>query len=94
MIVSPSVVRPGLVTFTVTNQGTIAHELVVLKGSRKLVPSGAGTVSEKDAVGSVRDIAPGTSKSLTLNLEKGAYELVCNLSGHFARGMHGRFTVR
>ena len=31
---------------------------------------------------------------MTLALKPGRYELVCNLPGHYAAGMHGELDVR
>ena len=34
-----------------------------------------------------------TGTELTVNLEAGAYALICNLPGHYAEGMVTEFTV-
>lgn len=56
-------------------------------------------------VGEVEDIAPGSSKDLTVDLDAGSYVLFCNLvssasegpemegRGHFQEGMYAEFTV-
>ena len=49
-----------------------------------------GEASEKGAKGEIEDIAPGTTKSLTLTLQKGHYALVCNLPGHYKAGMRAK----
>jgi uncharacterized cupredoxin-like copper-binding protein len=94
MIVSPNAAAAGVVTFTVKNIGTLTHELVVLKAQlRPLTPGPDGKVSEAGAVGAVRNIAPGATKSLRLQLDAGTYQLICNLKDHYSRGMHVPFTV-
>jgi uncharacterized cupredoxin-like copper-binding protein len=94
MIVSPNGVRTGAATFTVRNEGTIQHEFVVVKTERALTLGANGRVGERGAVGALRAIAPGETKSITLHLKVGKYELVCNLKDHYGRGMHVPFTVR
>lgn len=92
-------VPAGEVTFEVANEGTIGHEFLVLRTD---VPSGSiplegDAFSEEESSLSVLDEIPefpaGTTESLTLTLEPGAYQIVCNLSGHYAAGMHAPFTV-
>jgi uncharacterized cupredoxin-like copper-binding protein len=85
----------GKVTFSVKNSGSGEHELVVIRTSAKaakLKVSG-GKASEKGSVGEV-ELAKGKSKSLTLNLAKGHYALICNLPGHYQGGMRVDFTVK
>jgi uncharacterized cupredoxin-like copper-binding protein len=85
----------GKVKFTVKNAGDTEHEFVVIKTSTKaskLKVTGSHA-SEKGNVGEVEDIAPGKTKSLSLNLAKGHYALICNLPGHYKQGMHLDFTV-
>jgi uncharacterized cupredoxin-like copper-binding protein len=86
----------GRVTFRVRNSAGMEHELVVIRTSRraaKLPTSSSGKASEKGSVGEV-EVAGGTSKSLTVNLKKGHYALICNIDGHYKAGMHADFTVR
>jgi uncharacterized cupredoxin-like copper-binding protein len=85
----------GRVTFAVKNDGTLKHELVVIKlrnGEASLPVQGA-RVSEKGWAGETGDLAPGATKKVTLTLSPGRYALVCNLPGHYAAGMHSTFTV-
>lgn len=39
-------------------------------------------------------IAPGGASWATLTLHPGRYELICNLPGHYATGMHTELDVR
>lgn len=91
---TPSV-PAGDVTFTVTNNGTMTHEFVVVSA-----PDGAaalkqpnGEANEDGAQGEIGDLPAGKSDTLTLNLKAGKYVLLCNLPGHFAGGMFVEFTV-
>ena len=82
-------VPAGKVTFAVTNQGAMTHEMVVVPA-----PDGAaalkepdGTASEAGSPGEVADLAAGANGRLTVTLPAGTYVLLCNLPGHFAGGM-------
>ena len=74
------------------NEGGTIHELAV---ARKL-PDGSF-----DILGSAMDIEVGETKSLTLELKAGEYELQCNVGeevggkplSHYREGMHSPFTV-
>jgi uncharacterized cupredoxin-like copper-binding protein len=84
----------GRVKFSVRNAGTVPHELVVLRTSK-----GAGSLlkgaraDEAGNVGETGDLAPGTSKTIALNLKPGHYALICNLPGHYRAGQHVDFKV-
>lgn len=97
----------GSVSFLVTNNGSITHELVILPLSGKQAAGsraiGADSrVDEADSVGEASSncgegagegIQAGSSGWVTLNLAPGRYELVCNLPGHYAAGMFTELTV-
>jgi uncharacterized cupredoxin-like copper-binding protein len=101
-------VPAGTVSLRVTNTGALTHELVVLPltagrqpGSRAVGPDGA--VSEAGSLGEALatcgaghgdGIAPGAASWVTLTLRPGRYELICNLPGHYAMGMHTELDVR
>src|SRR5260370_337603 len=75
------------------------HELVVIKtpaaeAQSPAAPQQAGKVVEDGNIGETGDLAAGEAKPLTLNLEPGAYVLICNQPGHYAAGMHAAFTVK
>ena len=97
----PSTLKAGTVTFTITNSGTIQHELLVFKSG--LAPAAyptdkAGNIVE-DAPGITllsdgENIDPGASQTRTVNLSKpGKYLFVCNIPGHFRSGMFSVVTV-
>ena len=96
-------VPAGSVTFTVTNDGTIPHEFVVLQTD---TPAGdfpiesfegeSARIDEDTAgtnVGETGDMDAGATKTLTIDLAPGHYAFVCNLPAHYGQGMHTDFTV-
>jgi uncharacterized cupredoxin-like copper-binding protein len=92
---TPAGVKAGSVTFLVTNKGKIVHEMVVVPlptGQTKLATKN-GRAVQKGALGEAHEMAAGKSKTLTVTLEPGKYQLVCNLPGHFAGGMFANFKV-
>jgi uncharacterized cupredoxin-like copper-binding protein len=101
-VVEPSIssVRPGEVEFTATNDGTIEHELIVMwtELAHDALVVVSGQVDE-DASGSMigeiepEELQPGQTSSSAWTLELGKYVLFCNISGHYANGMHTEFTV-
>ena len=92
----------GKVSFVVTNDGTETHEFVVLQsktlaadfpvvsfeGEKNRINEDAKGVTN---VGETGDMAPGSSKVLTIDMKAGHYAVVCNLVGHYAMGMHQDF---
>src|SRR5204863_449726 len=96
----------GPVSFLITNDGTVDHEMVVLKTDQPADSfpitgfEGEPNRFDEDAkgltnVGETGDPAmkPGTSKMLTIDMAEGHYAIVCNLNGHYASGMHQDFWV-
>ena len=91
---SPKQVRPGLVTFKVTNLASkIVHEVIVARlpdGTSKLPYDETAMMVKENALqafGSVNEIDPSRSAALTLTLKPGKYVLYCNLPGHYMAGM-------
>jgi uncharacterized cupredoxin-like copper-binding protein len=70
--------KPGTYTFVVTNQGPSSHNLTI---------DGPG-VSDS----ATPTFAPGT-KTLTVTLSNGSYDLFCSVPGHKALGMNTHITV-
>lgn len=96
--ITPSVAtaKAGKITFTVTNTGKMGHEMVVLKTDApagKLPVGSNSRVSEATNVGEAGDVPVGKTKTVTLNLKPGHYQLVCNIAGHYKAGMTTDFTV-
>jgi len=96
--VAPSVTSApaGSITFTVTNDGRMMHEMVVVpepSGGAQALKKADGSADETGSPGEAPDIAAGKTKTVTLNLTAGRYLLLCNLPGHFAGGMYAEFSV-
>jgi uncharacterized cupredoxin-like copper-binding protein len=73
-------VKPGTVTFDVTNDGQTTHALEV---------EGPGEEVETE------DLSPGDSAKLTVDLSKpGTYEMYCPVDDHRGMGMEGEITVK
>ncbi|MEY3290772.1 MAG: hypothetical protein RLY19_863 [Actinomycetota bacterium] len=98
--VSAQGAKAGEVIFAIANFGTIVHEFLVTKTSYEpgMIPIGDNDrFDENDKGITVVDEIPEWSvndaKVLKVNLEAGSYELLCNIEGHYAAGMHTTFTV-
>lgn len=105
--VAPQSVSSGTVSLRLLNQGTRTHELVVLPlaanatagslaiGSGNRVDEGGslGEASNDCGSGSGEGIRPGGAGWITLTLQPGRYELLCNLRGHYAAGMFAELDV-
>lgn len=99
--------KHGRVSFFVTNDGSVNHEMVVLPlpdsqiagtraiaGDAQVDEAGSfGEASNTCGEGSGQGILPGASGWVTVTLAPGRYELVCNLPGHYAAGMYTQLTV-
>jgi uncharacterized cupredoxin-like copper-binding protein len=104
---SPQTAAHGTVSFTVTNNGVINHELVILPladgqavGTRAVGADGtvneASSVAESSAncaAGKGNGIRPGSTGWSTTTLPTGRYELICNIPGHYTAGMYTEFDV-
>lgn len=107
LIADPATVPHGTVSFFVTNDGSINHEMVVLPlvdaqtaGTRPIAGDGKvdeasslGEASKTNGEGAGEGIVAGASGWMTMTLAPGHYELVCNLTGHYASGMFTELTV-
>ncbi len=94
-----STAKAGEVMFTITNEGTIGHEFLVVKTD--IVPGNiplegdhfAEPTDGIEVIDEIGEFAKGTTETLTLTLDAGTYQLVCNLPDHYSAGMYIRFTV-
>lgn len=91
---SPGEVRPGPVTFRVTNLASqIVHEVIVARlpeGMEKLPYDETTTLVKEEALqsfGAVKEIEPTRTAAMTVTLKPGKYLLYCNLPGHYMAGM-------
>jgi uncharacterized cupredoxin-like copper-binding protein len=87
----------GSVTFNITNEGPSTHEFVIVQtdDAPDALPVEDGEVEEDSltVADEQEDIAPGTTATLTTDLEAGSYVIICNVEGHYEAGMHTAFTV-
>jgi len=91
----PSQVAAGRVSFKVHNAGAINHEFVVLRTDKKASDLLKGNEADETGnVGEIGDVAPGQTKTLSLNLKAGHYALICNLAGHYKAGQYADLKVR
>jgi uncharacterized cupredoxin-like copper-binding protein len=79
MIKMPTTLAAGTYTFTVLNNGTLAHSLQV---------DGPGVEDETSGT-----IQAGAEGSLTVNLQKGTYHFYCSVGDHESKGMELDVTV-
>ncbi len=103
MKVDKTSVPAGDVTFVVKNNGTIDHEMVVLKTTTPYNQLKITTfdgepnrVDESSSVGETGDppLKPGESRTFTVkNMTAGSYALVCNIAKHYGLGMRAPLTV-
>ena len=90
----------GPVTFTISNEGSIEHEFLVVKTD---IPDGEIPVvddkfSEEgegiEVIDEIEGFGKGETGTLTVDLKPGSYQLVCNIATHYAAGMHTTFVVK
>lgn len=90
----------GEVTFAIANFGTIAHEFIVVRTDFDAgkIPLGENYRFDEDgdgieAIDEIKEFTVNTSEVLSVNLEAGDYQLVCNIEGHYKNGMYTAFSV-
>lgn len=98
--IDASEAKAGDVTFTMKNEGTVPHEFIIVKTdfAPGKIPLGADNRFNEDGEGvfvpgEISEWQPGTTGTVTLKLEPGNYQLLCNIAGHYANGMHTQLTV-
>jgi uncharacterized cupredoxin-like copper-binding protein len=99
LTVSPDTAPAGTITLEASSDGPSVHEFEVFEVTGDVDP-GALPVEDDVAItdgltliDEVEDVVPGSTAELTLELEPGTYAIVCNLAGHYAKGMHATLTV-
>ena len=89
--------KAGKVTFVVTNKGAITHEMNVIPvpstGTVLARGKSAGQVREKGKIGAVEGLKTGQTGRVAVTLERGTYQLFCNIPGHYMKGMRTVITV-
>lgn len=90
----------GDVKFTIENQGTIPHEFIIVKTEFALgkIPLGPDNRFDEEGEGlsvpgEISEWKPKTTGTVTLKLDVGNYQLLCNIAGHYANGMYTTLTV-
>ena len=107
LLINPTTVPAGQVSFRVVNAGAWIHELTVMPlgagqsiGQRRIEAD--NQVDESARVGQVEGscgadegdgIAPGATGWTTITLAPGRYELICNVAGHYRAGMYAQLEV-
>ncbi|MSQ35609.1 MAG: hypothetical protein EXR63_00485 [Dehalococcoidia bacterium] len=90
-------VKAGKVNLTLHNRGSIEHELIVVRtdlAPDKLpVKDGKADVPESEIIVHVHDVRAGARRSVSLELARGAYALICNIPAHYQSGMYLALTV-
>ena len=90
----------GDVKFTIKNSGTIDHEFLVVKTTYEAgkIPLGENNRFDEEDKGltvidEIKEWPSGETGTLTVKLEPGKYELLCNIAGHYKNGMWKAFEV-
>lgn len=97
-ISAPKRVSAGDVRVSIRNKGPDNHEFIVVRLRDKGLPLRPdGLTVDEDAleratVGALEPAEPGVHE-LRVRLDPGRYELLCNMYGHYAGGMHTRLVV-
>ena len=92
-------VHIGTNVFAIENGGTQEHEFIGFKidqpvASLAVTPDGDLNEDVLDNVTDGDNLQPGTDQTRLVNLtEPGTYLFVCNLPGHFAKGMYTVVTL-
>jgi uncharacterized cupredoxin-like copper-binding protein len=94
---APTQADAGTLTFAATHDGTHTHEIEVFRGDvdpgTLPVEDNVAVTDGLDLVDEIEDITPGSTANLTVELDPGTYVVMCNLPGHFEKGMHAVLTI-
>jgi len=99
VVVEATTAKAGDVTFTITNEGMIGHEFLVVKTDIEngKIPLASDHFAEPsdgvEVIDKIGKFPKGETNKLTVTLEPGNYQLVCNLPNHYSAGMHLAFKV-
>jgi uncharacterized cupredoxin-like copper-binding protein len=83
--------RAGIDRFTTHNYGVVQHDVMVER--TPITFSSPGAPVDEAAPYGVDDLQPGMTKSTTVMLTPGRWELFCSVPGHFQSGQHEVITV-
>jgi hypothetical protein len=97
IVLTPRHIPAGPAELVVRNQGPETHELILVRSSRSRLPLRLDglTVNEEalHEVAAVEGVLPKAVGRVRVHLQRGRYELFCNMAGHFMAGMHGTLVV-
>ena len=106
VVPDPESVPAGTIYFLAGNNGGEAHELVIVRsdvapGDLPVGDDGRIPEDEIDLVDEIEPFSAGSDASIALDLEPGAYVLLCNIAeeeggeieSHYQKGMFAAFTV-
>ncbi|MCH7578655.1 MAG: hypothetical protein IIB22_00225 [Chloroflexi bacterium] len=97
---SPDSIPAGEITFAVSNEGNIGHNLRIIKTdlpADALPLDSTGLAVDEGAVNVVAqspELRSGETDEIITTLEAGSYVLICNIAGHYDAGMNAAFTVQ
>jgi uncharacterized cupredoxin-like copper-binding protein len=99
-ITAPAALRAGDYTFSIHNEGSTDHELILVRsatGASLPLRADGLTVDEETIAhlepGSLPPGAPGAVRPLAVHLSPGRYTFFCNMEGHYMAGMHAELVV-
>ena len=107
LLAVPSTVKGGQVSVIANNMGWRTHELVILpladgQSAGQRVAGSNGKVDEAGSLGEAskscgagagEGVTSGSATWVTVTLNPGRYEFVCNLKNHYANGMHQEVVI-
>ena len=79
VVVNAGTAKPSVVRFVLRNNGSLAHDLHIMKGGEDL--------------GGTPIFAPGKVESGAATLGPGTYEFICTVGDHASLGMKGTLVV-
>ena len=93
-------IKPGKLTLTLSNEGALAHNLILLNNNKHedLVLTTDGTMvdeSKLDILSRIDTNQPaGTGQLVVDDLQAGVYAFLCNTPGHYELGMVYKIIAR
>ena len=91
----------GTVAFNLTNEGTIAHEFLVVRSEKSAtelladVDPATNRIDEEllDVIDEQPEYEPGVPGAVTVSLTPGHYVVMCNIEGHYKAGMYADLEI-
>ena len=79
-------------TVELVNRGTVGHDWTVIRSGREVRSS--GSLTDGDVLGGTGPVAPGETRSMTFAVaDRGTYQVICTVPGHFDAGMRAHLRV-